>query len=597
VLSRHTTLTLLALVVALVGGARAHAGDRVLAPAKVLFNHLGFDQGGTKHAVLQAEGDLGRPTFAIVDEAGNVASTGVFTPVGLVDRWHTGRTWIADFSSFDRPGTYRLRVDLGRDTLASEPFTIAPRVVAESALPALIDYFRSQHVAGAYDETDRQVQFFGGRPGRVDVHGGWYDASGDQSKYLSHLCYTNYLSPQQTPLVVWAMLESAARLEKAAGPRLPALAPRILEEAVYGADFLTRMQDPSGYFYLSITDVWTHDPEQRFIAAFSDGNGTKTARHQASYRDGGGLAIAALARASKAKIHGAFKSAEYLAAAEKGFAHLEAHNLEYLYNGRETITDDYGALLAAAELFAATGTDDSLRAARRRSESLVARQVKDGAWPGHWQADETGRPYFHAAEAGLPVVALLRYLEIEPEAARRERARRAVQDYLVFELEVTSQVANPFGYARQLVRDPGGEPRTSFFFPHKNESAYWWQGENARLASIAVAARRAAPLMPAELKARLLAHATHQIDWILGANPFDCSMLYGKGRNNPDYLPAWPNVLGGVSNGITAGVDDEHDVAFLPEPQAHDDGQNWRWSEQWIPHAGWLMLALSVDAR
>jgi len=26
---------------------------------------------------------------------------------------------------------------------------------------------------------------------RVDVHGGWYDASGDRSKYLSHLSYAN----------------------------------------------------------------------------------------------------------------------------------------------------------------------------------------------------------------------------------------------------------------------------------------------------------------------------------------------------------------------------------------------------------------------
>ena len=35
---------------------------------------------------------------------------------------------------------------------------------------------------------------------RADLHGGWYDASGDVSKYLSHLSYANYMNPQQTPL-------------------------------------------------------------------------------------------------------------------------------------------------------------------------------------------------------------------------------------------------------------------------------------------------------------------------------------------------------------------------------------------------------------
>ena len=43
----------------------------------------------------------------------------------------------------------------------------------------------------------------------MDVHGGWYDASGDVSKYLSHLSYANYLNPQQTPLAVWGLLEAA----------------------------------------------------------------------------------------------------------------------------------------------------------------------------------------------------------------------------------------------------------------------------------------------------------------------------------------------------------------------------------------------------
>jgi len=562
---------------------------------QVLLNHLGFDPSSSKQAVLQSPLDLGSPTFSLVDASGKSVFEGPCKGAGPIDHWHTGRTWLADFSSFDHPGTYRVRVNLPKKASLSEPFTIQSRLIPETCVPPLIDYFRSQHCAGVYDRTDRNVRFFGSRSGRADVHGGWYDASGDQSKYLSHLCYTNYLSPQQTPLVVWALLEACHRFESAKGERLPAMAPRILEEALYGADFLTRMRDPEGYFYLSITDVWTHDPDQRFICAFSDGNGTKSEKYRASFRDGAGLAIAALARASREKMHGDFTQAQYLSAAEKGFAHLLEHNREYLYNGQENLTDDYSALLAATELCATTSKPQYLEVARELAGRMIRRQVKEGAWPGRFLCDDTGRPYFHAAEAGLPVVALLRYREVETHALRRELVLKAVQNYFEFEMKLTQSVPNSFGYARQVVRDLGGEPRAAFFFPHKNESTYWWQGENARLASLAAAARWAAPLMPPQMQAPLRAHATRQLDWILGANPYDVCMLQGKGRNNPDYLPAWPNVLGGVCNGITAGFEDESDIAFLPNPQGQDPAHNWRWSEQWIPHAGWLMLALSVE--
>ena len=78
----------------------------------------------------------------------------------------------------------------------------------------------------------------------VDVHGGWFDASGDVSKYFSHLSYANYYNPQQTPMAVWAMLEAAELLDGIKSKRLEGLRPRLEEEALYGADFLVRMQDP-----------------------------------------------------------------------------------------------------------------------------------------------------------------------------------------------------------------------------------------------------------------------------------------------------------------------------------------------------------------
>jgi len=44
-----------------------------------------------------------------------------------------------------------------------------------------------------------------------------------------------------------------------------------------------------------------------------------------------------------------------------------------------------------------------------------------------------------------------------------------------------------------------------------------------------------------------------QLSWIVGRNPFDSSMLQGRGRNNADYSSDFPNLPGGIVNGITSG--------------------------------------------
>ncbi len=82
--------------------------------------------------------------------------------------------------------------------MRTAPFTIGQDLLASRCLSDLIHYFKGQRASGAFDRADRSARLFGSDQ-RKDVHGGWYDASGDVSKYLSHLSYANYLNPQQTP--------------------------------------------------------------------------------------------------------------------------------------------------------------------------------------------------------------------------------------------------------------------------------------------------------------------------------------------------------------------------------------------------------------
>src|SRR5690606_22044271 len=122
---------------------------------------------------------------------------------------------------------------------------------------------------------------------------------------------------------------------------------------------------------------------------------------------------------------------------------------------------------------------------------------------------------------------------------------------------------------------------------------YWWQGENARLGSIASAYQRGATLFASEpeFAARLLQHAQYAIDWPVGANPYDVCMLQGWGRNNPRYEPGFFNAPGGVCNGITGGYDDDQDIEYHGTDEV-TMADSWRWTEQWMPHGVWLLLAL-----
>ncbi|HEX4511099.1 MAG TPA: hypothetical protein VH328_13510, partial [Burkholderiaceae bacterium] len=166
---------------------------------------------------------------------------------------------------------------------------------------------------------------------------------------------------------------------------------------------------------------------------------------------------------------------------------------------------------------------------------------------------------------------------------------------LAFELSATRDGApNPLGYPRQRIVMPGRAASTQFFVPHDNESGYWWQGENARLGSLATSARAAQCLQLADdaFDAGLAAYAQRALDWLFGANPFDACMLQGWGHDPPRYEPGFWNAPGGVCNGITSGLVDENDIDFR-QPHETDPSHSWRWTEQWIPHAAWLFCALA----
>ncbi|RZL16925.1 MAG: hypothetical protein EOO89_10510, partial [Pedobacter sp.] len=567
------------------------------AQPNIHINQIGFDLYGPKTAILELDKSEASVVGFDVIPVGktNIAYAGKVLAAELVNDWFSNKLFYKlNFSGFQRSGNYRVRIIQKGKAYFSNPFTISKGGLSALTIPSILHYYNKQR-ANTKEELEADVKISPkGSTRKVDMRGGWADASGDISKYFSHLAYANYMSPQQIPLVAWSL----ANTKEAIPVTLisSTLKDSIENEAIYGADYLMRSLTPEGYFYMIIFSHFSKDPSARDIVGLL-ANSVTTTDYQCAFREGGGMAIAALARISTWKKNGDFSSSAYLEGAKRAFAHLLTNNSKYTDDGKDNIIDDYCALFAATELWKASGDDLYKTEARKRATALNRRMSNQG----FFLANDSGRPFWHGSDAGTPVIALARYLTVENDLQSRSAALATIKKALDYNLKITNAVSNPFGYARQtfLYR---GNLKEGFFIPQENETGWWWQGENARLASLATAALVGGRLVyPSSekgtwgVKRELAAFASDQLSWILGGNPYDMCFMYGFGKTNVPYMAALfghGSQKGGISNGITGkeGRGDGSGIDF----KIHADGNEWRWTEQWIPHAAWFLQAVTA---
>ena len=608
----------LAAFAALLGATSASA------ETKFFYNQVGYDLGQPISVIVKSDNLSDGAEYSVMSN-GTAVKTGKLSAGSNPDNWlNNGKFYVADLTALGlTAGKYTLQVSENGQPQNSGEFTIEENALAKNTLATVLDYFYNDRANNPTVEGwDKSLPVYKSDK-KLDVHGGWYDASGDVSKYLSHLSYANYLNPQQIPLTVWALAFASERIPT----RLASTSTKAktADEAAYGADFLVRMLDEQGFFYMTVFDNWGSPMGKREICAFSGSDGIKSTDYQTAFREGGGMAIAALASAARLGLKGDFTSEQYLAAAEKAFEHLSEKqsiggNCAYCDDGKENIIDDYTALLAATELFAANPKREYIEAARKRAEHLAARISDDGYF---WSDDAKTRPFWHASDAGLPLIALLRFSEVESSImggefdawmcldcigcgcvnSNLDGAFKAIKSHYEWLVKITNKVDNPFGYARQTYKTQD-KIKDGFFIPHDNESGYWWQGEDARIASLSTAILYAKQVLDDKnLYKDASKYATDQMDWILGKNPYGTCMMYGKGIKNPEKYDGQSNydatLEGGIANGITGRSQDGSGIAwdddgvgvvgFDPQKEAWN---NWRWIEQWLPHSTWYLMAL-----
>lgn len=572
--------------------AAAEPSDFEILVNQVVYNHDGF-----KFAMVKSGEPLRNASFDVIDHSSKSVFTGKIQPSQQITDWYDD-VWFSkiDFSKFCQTGNYKIEVVIDGVSHTSYEFSVGENALGCVGIPAIIGFFNHQRANSPQElEADKELILFGNEK-TVDLRGGWCDASGDISKYFSHLAYTNFMNPQQTPMVVWSLVNTYEQLPVL----LQSIKAReiLAQEALYGADYMVRSLSPEGYFYMTVFSYFDKNPKARRVVGLLADSKT-TSDYQCAYREGGGMAIAALARISQWKMNGEFSSEQYLDAAERAFAHLQQFGPKYADDGKENIIDDYCALMGATELWIATGKDTYRDEARKRASNLGNRLSSEG----YFIANDANRPFWHAADAGLPIMALARYLDIESGKKERKVALNTIKKAIDYNLKITSEVINPFGYARQSFLYEGNV-MNGFFIPHENESGWWWQGEDARLGSLAAAAIVGGRLVypdskaPYGVKPELGEYASNLVAWVLGCNPFGMCMMYGYGHVNVPYMASMyghGSGKGGISNGIT-GKDGNGDGSGI-DFKVEDNGNEWRWSEQWIPHTGWFLQAITAMSK
>lgn len=244
-------------------------------------NQLGFKPHSEKHAFVSGyseslaaqEGDK----FELVDKtAGETVFTGQFTTVSEFDEKYSGdRILCADFSDFSDEGRYFLRAE-GLEN--SPSFEISESVYDDLLINTMRYYYYqranteiTEEYGGKYPRSDKTPNDFEAplsydRDVKIDVSGGWYDA-GDIGKYVSPGA-----TAANTLLWTYLMFPECFSDGQNNIPESGNGIPDILDEVRYELDWLLKMQDESGGFYIKVKSKNENDDSDDRTVWVGDGD-------------------------------------------------------------------------------------------------------------------------------------------------------------------------------------------------------------------------------------------------------------------------------------------------------------------------------------
>ncbi len=395
---------------------------------KILLNQIGYIKGDDKRVIVMSSEKKNITSFSIISEDGKTVYKGNLEFVGDVARWNKGIFYVGIFSDFDDAGTFRISID----GAVSERFEVCEYLTNLRLLNANTYYFKAQRDTGEWLSEDSHLTFNGPRKGTIDLHGGWFDASGDHGIHLSHLSHSTYYNPQQMGLSVYAFFKAYEFIAEKNNPSYTILGVRMIDEGSWGADWLMRCHAPSGAFFRSIRrhedlnnltvikgtrhiGFEYHGSSDQFskVASTADDEHIDDTNYEASLRSGGAVAIAALAIAGRHYTSSTeYTVDDYLNTAISVYDYMVENNEKYTNDGKWNFNDYFTTLIAAVELYKSTKNPYYLSESRKWADKVVGCTASMGKDRRRFEF-VSGMPYQHASDEGLPIFALLLYLDIE----------------------------------------------------------------------------------------------------------------------------------------------------------------------------------------
>lgn len=560
-------------------------------PGRISYSHAGYSSGSTKTAVANG---LNAKEFRLISQ-----DTGQAVLVKPIDtrKTHLGTFQVMDFSEVRQPGTYRIEAG---DTV-THPFAIGADVWRESILKAL-NFFYSERcgmaIPGVHGVCHRDWQVVhNGR--RIIINGGWHDA-GDLTQDF-----------ENTAEVVYGIFSLADRLRTR--DEDPELSARLVEEAKWGLDWILKTSFGDGYRNLGSVNSRRTDgilgtaddivvnarnsPMHNFLAAAAEAVAYRVLKESdprmaayslklanADWRFAVAGMAAADAQTSTDRFHVSFDS--------NGVVHERAS----------------AGVIASIDLWRATGEQCYADKAAELARVIMDSQQRNRP---DWNIPLLGffytspakdrlLHYCHRSREHAPVIALAELCKAFPNHPDFMKWYSAVALHSEY-LKTIAKYTEPYGmmpasiYTDDEYTDVPETRRESFrkqvltgiplgsghylrLFP------VWmdYRGNSGTILAQTMASSEAAQLR-GDLDAAQLSQ--HQLEWVIGRNPFSESTMWGEGYDfAPLLTPSSGDMVGAVPVGIqTRG---EADAPYWPVQNT------WTYKEVWVRTTGYWIWAM-----
>jgi Glycosyl hydrolase family 9/Cellulase N-terminal ig-like domain len=566
-------------------------------PGRISYSHAGYQTGAPKSAVASG---LDAKVFDLIDQQqGEVVLS---KPIQTVNT-HLGRYQVMDFSEIRKAGVYVLKAGGS----ATHPFPIGPEVWEESIRKELNFLYMERcgaDIPGVHGICHRDWTCVH-NDRRIIINGGWHDA-GDLSQGMGN-----------TGEIVYGLFSLAEQLHARGGN--PGLYTRVMEEACWGLDWVLKTSFGDGYRSVfsigsrrtngilgdfdDVVSTARNDPQTNFVAAAAEAIAYRVLKDTDPR-----LASQALKMAQ----------ADWSFAVEGMAAGLGS--TEQLWTG--TFDSDNIAfecpsegILAAVNLWKATGDKQYEEKAVSWTPVILNSQQRsrpawDTALSGFFYTSPAKDRILHFVHRGRQqahILALTELCQAFPEHPDWMKWYSAVTWYDEY-LKTVSVYTAPYHVMPASIYNDSEylkvpESRRESFRNQVLNGIPLGKGNYLRLFPVWMDYRgHFGPILSEALALAGAAHlrgdlastelANHQLEWVIGRNPFSASTMYGEGY---DFAPLYTPSSGDMAGALPVGIQtrEDNDIPYWPVQSM------WTYKEVWVHPAArwiWLMKDLSGPA-